>query len=188
MVQQRIETPTCRIIDRSGWQAHGQHQFLLMEAEPRVETDKSIRFIVVILVEYRQHQLLYKEVEESMGPNELDCPIRIMNQLEGHPPTGEYSARWQGRGPAAPPGYETQESHLEEAPERVSQRGPQTGLTKGGEVQYGQGRYRRKQTSAYRDPDSGNLKLLRAEMIDADATKALRTRPAHHQEAIATDA
>ena len=28
-------------------------------------------------------------------------------------------------------------------------------LTKGGEVQYGQGRYRRKQTSAYRDPDGG---------------------------------
>ena len=29
-------------------------------------------------------------------------------------------------------------------------------LTKGGEVQYGPGRYRRKQTSAYRDPDSGD--------------------------------
>ena len=95
MIQQQMETPTCRIIDRSGWQANGRHQFLLMEAEPRVETDKAIRFIVVILVEYHQHQLLYKEVEESMGPNELDCPMRIMNQLEGHPPTGEYSARWR---------------------------------------------------------------------------------------------
>ena len=42
--------------------------------------------------------------------------------------------------------------------------------------------------SAYRDPDSGTLRLLRAEMIDAEATKALRTRPAHPQEAIATDA
>ena len=71
MVQQWMETPTCRIIDRSEWQAHGRHQFLLMEAEPRVETEKAIRFIVVILVEYHQHQLLYKEVEESMGPNEL---------------------------------------------------------------------------------------------------------------------
>ena len=61
-------------------------------------------------------------------------------------------------------------------------------LTKGGEVQYGPGRYRRKQTSAYRYPDGGTLKLLRAEMIDADATKVLRTRPAHPQEASATDA
>ena len=39
-----------------------------------------------------QHQLLYKDVEESMGPNEVDCPMPIMNQLEGHPPLGEYSA------------------------------------------------------------------------------------------------
>ena len=61
-------------------------------------------------------------------------------------------------------------------------------LTKGGEVQYGQGRYRRKRTSAYRDTDGGTLKLLRAEMIDADATKALRTQPAHPQEASATAA
>ncbi len=91
MVQQGMETPTCRIIDRSGWQAHGQHQFLLMEA------DKTIRFVVVILVEYRRHELLYKEVEESMGPNELDCPMRIMKQLEGHPPLGEFSARWRER-------------------------------------------------------------------------------------------
>ena len=97
MVQQWMETPTCRIIDRSGWQAHGRHQFLLMEAEPRMEADKSIRFIVVILVEYRQHELLYKEGEESSGPNELNCPMRIMNQLEEHPPTGEYSARWRER-------------------------------------------------------------------------------------------
>ena len=97
IVQQRMETPTCRIIDRSAWQAHDRHRFLLMEAEPRVETDKAIRFIVVILVKYHQHELLYKEVEESMGPNELDSPMRIMNQLEGHPPTGGYSARWRER-------------------------------------------------------------------------------------------
>ena len=59
-----------------------------METESRAETDKAARFIIVILVEYRQHELLYKEVEESMGPNELDCPMRIMNQLEEHPPSG----------------------------------------------------------------------------------------------------
>ena len=62
-----------------------------------METDKAIRFIVVILIKYHQHELLYKEVEESMGPNELDCPMRIMNQLEGHPPTEGYSARWRER-------------------------------------------------------------------------------------------
>ena len=61
-------------------------------------------------------------------------------------------------------------------------------LNKGGEVQYGQGRYRRKQTSAHHDPDGENLRLLRAEMIDAGAANALQTRPAHPQEAIATAA
>ena len=61
-------------------------------------------------------------------------------------------------------------------------------LTNGEEVLYGPGRYRRKQTSAYRDTDGETLKLLRAEMIDADATKALRTQTAHPQEASATAA
>ena len=69
-----------------------------MEKERRVEMDKSIKlvswfppcllvsplspgfpFILIILVEYRQRELLYREVDESMGPNELDCPMRIMN-------------------------------------------------------------------------------------------------------------
>ena len=188
MVQQRMETPTCRIIDRSGWQAHGRHQFLLMEAEPRVETDKSIRFIVVILVEYHQHQLLYKEVEESMGPNELDCPMRIMNQLEEHPPTEEYSARWRERVLQHHQDMKPRKAILRKLRKEYPNGDRRLVLTKGGEVQYGQGRYRRKQTSAYRDPDSGTLRLLRAEMIDAEATKALRTRPAHPQEAIATAA
>ena len=74
MVQQWMETPTCRIIDRSEWQAHGRHQFLLMEAEPRVETEKAIRFIVVILVEYHQHQLLYKEVGRAWGQTNWTAP------------------------------------------------------------------------------------------------------------------
>ena len=32
-----------------------------------------------------------------MGPNELDCPMWIMNQLGEYPPAGEYSARWRER-------------------------------------------------------------------------------------------
>ena len=107
MVQQWMETPTCRIIDRSGWQAHGRHQFLLMEAEPRVETDKSIRFIVVILVEYHQHQLLYKDVEESMGPNELDLPNADNESTGGTTSHRGILRQVAGKGPAEPPGYET---------------------------------------------------------------------------------
>ena len=180
MVQQWMETPTYRIIDRSGWQAHGRRQFLLVEA------DKAIRFIVVILVEYRQHELLYKEVEESMGPNELDCPMRIMNQLDGHPPTGEYSARWRERVLQRHQDMKPRKAILRKLQKEYPNGDRRLVLTKGGEVQYGQGRYRRKRTSAYPDTDGGTLKLLRAEMIDADATKALRTRPAHPQEASAT--
>ena len=153
-----------------------------------METDKSIRFILVILVEYRQHQLLYKEVEESMGPNELDCPMRIMNQLGGHPPTGEYSARWRERVLQRHQDMKPRKAILRKLRKEYPNGNCRLVLTKGGEVQYGQGRYRRKQTSAYDDPDDGTLRLLRAEMIDAEATKALRTRPAHPQKAIATAA
>ena len=190
MVQQRMETPTCRIIDRSGWQVNGRHQFLLMEAEPKVETDKAIRFIVVILIKYHQHELLYKEVEESMGPNELDCPMRIMNQLERHPPTEGYSARWRERILQHHQDMKPRKAILRKLRKEYPNGDRRLVLTKGRgrEVQYGQGRYRSKQTPAYRDPDSGDLRPLRAEMIDPEATKALRTQPAHPQEAIATDA
>ena len=67
-----------------------------------VSSGPGFPFILIILVEYRQHELLYREVEESMGPNERDCPMRIMNQLGGHPPDGEYSARWRGSGQLTP--------------------------------------------------------------------------------------
>ena len=188
ILQQEMETPTCRIIDRSGWQAHGKHQFLLMEAESRVETDKATRFIIVILVEYRRHELLYKEVEESMGPNELDCPMRIMNQLEGHPPIGEHSARWRERVLQHHRDMKPREAILRKLRKEYPNGNRRLVLTNGREVQYGQGRYRRKQTSAYHDTDSGTLRLLRAEMIDAEATNALRTQPVHPQEASATAA
>ena len=44
----------------------------------------SDHIILVILVEYRRHELLYNDVKESMGPNKLDCPMPEPGDRKSH--------------------------------------------------------------------------------------------------------
>ena len=73
LLKHELETSTCRIIDRSSWLDHGKRQFLLMESTPADGTNP-LKFVLMVMVDYRRHQLLYKDIEESMGPTERDCP------------------------------------------------------------------------------------------------------------------
>ena len=88
LVDECMQSDTCRIIDRSGWMKHGRLQFLLMEANTQDGEGNPAkqRFVIVLLTEYRRGEFLYKEVEESMGPLELDCPTRIMRAARGDNP------------------------------------------------------------------------------------------------------
>jgi hypothetical protein len=56
-------------------------------------------FAIVCLLQYRPHDYYYnfgyKDMDESMGPLEHDCPERILNLLS--PPSPGYATEWRGR-------------------------------------------------------------------------------------------
>ena len=178
MVDEELENDRCRIIDRSGWLDHGRHQFVLMQhGGPGIDDAIPPRkFIIVMLADHHRGELFLKEVEESMGPSEVDCPLRIMKQLEDQPDLGELSERWRKR---------VLDHHRLQGPRKavlrhLRQEYPQGErrlvLTDGRHVTYDQGKYREKRNaSAYRDPGRGSLVVLKPQAIDPEATRALWT-------------
>ena len=141
------------------------------------EEPQVVRFIAVVRMEYHRGELLIRGDDESVGPNDTDCPMRIMNQMEGHPPVNEYSRRWR---------EDVLARHADMRPKRAALRrlrkeypdGAGVLVLKTGEqVNYAQGKYRgQRNTSAYIDPKNGRLNILRPQMIDPGATAALRQR------------
>lgn len=170
IVDNQLRSDRFHIADRSGWLDHNRHQFVLMEEN----TDPHLPFVIVVLAEYRDHHIMIKEVEESMGPLELDCPLRIMKKLEGHRPLNDYSSEWRAK---------VLKHHEDTAPRKavlrkLRQEYPngenRLVLTDGRTATYHQGRYRgRNNTSAYTAPGTTTLNLLRPDAIDADATRTL---------------
>ena len=176
MASDWLESPDYRIIDRSAWMQYGSQQFILMEGPHPQERQKTNRFIVTILVKYRRGELYHKETDESMGPLQHDCPMRLLHQLEGHPPLNEFSAGWREK--------VVQHHHHTRAVRNIlntlRRNHPQQQsliLTDGREVQYCQGTYRKRlHTSAYWDPQTRQTTLLRPRDIDPQATPELWNR------------
>ena len=180
-----LTTQDCRIIDQSGLLNHGRHQFFLLEECPKDPEPAALplRFVVLMLIEYRGGELFLKKVEESMGPLELDCPMRIMKALEGHRPLNEFSANWR---------HKVLEYHSSTAPKKSVLRQLRNNypggenrlvLSTGDVVTYEQGSYRRKRNvSAYWDPKANRLTLLRPMDIDAEATRRLWDDPEHEEQ------
>ena len=178
MVTERMERGEYRIIDRSGWLDHGRRIFLLMERE-RVreggETPRAERFAAMAGVAYRRGQLLIREDDESAGPNETDCPVRIIRQLEDHPPSNESARRWRERVLARHAGMGPKKAILRKLRKEYPGGDSRLVLGTGEQVRYAQGRYhRRRNASAYICPGDGSLQALRPGMIDAEATETLR--------------
>ena len=177
LIKDRIESPSCRIIDRSGWLDFGKRQFLLMEADARDGQYPSQRFIIMITVEYRQFQLLYRDDEESMGFGKLDCPMRLMRKLEGHPPTGEHSAAWRdrvitnhARNKLTGAILRTLDNQFPEGDRRLI-------LSGGKQVTYDQTSFRGRMVPIYSDPQTGLRHFLKSHMIDPYGTNALHNPP-----------
>jgi hypothetical protein len=61
------------------------------------ETGEVTRFGLVMLVDHNGDygEIGYKDIDESMGPRECECPERILKLLEGYAPINEYSASWR---------------------------------------------------------------------------------------------
>ncbi len=178
LIKDRIESPSCRIIDRSAWLDFGKRQFLLMEADSRDGQYPSQRFIIMITVEYRQFHLLYRDDEESMGLGKPDCPMRIMRKLEGHPPTGEHSAAWRDRVVIANHArnkltgtiLRTLDNQLPEGDRHLI-------LNAGKQITYNQTSFRGRMVPIYSDPKTGSLHILKPHMIDPYGTNAPRKPP-----------
>ena len=177
MVTERMERGEYRIIDRSGWLDHGRRIFLLIERE-RVreegETPRAERFAAIVRTEYRGGELMIREDDESVGPNETDCPMRIMRQLEGHPPVNEFSKRWRERVLARHADMGPKKAALRKLRKEYPGGEGTLVLNTGEQVRYAQGKYRgQRNASAYTDPKDGMLRILRPQMIDPEATAAL---------------
>lgn len=57
------------------------------------------RFIVEFLLSYfrRDEGWAYKDIEESMGPVDVDCPLKYIEMVSGHEPMNDYSRKWRER-------------------------------------------------------------------------------------------
>ena len=96
LVDRELATPGAKITDRSGWS--GSHRFTLMELEPGHDPETLCRrLIVTTLVQYHDGDVLTKHMDESVGPNAADCPLRILAQAEEFPPFNEHAAEWRAR-------------------------------------------------------------------------------------------
>ncbi len=105
------DTYTQEIIDHA---AVGTTVYLLVKRTPKGtwepnstyinDTDGSFRWIAVFLTRYARDacDFGYKDMEESMGPNESRCPLRLITRassLRNADPAveGHYAARWRAR-------------------------------------------------------------------------------------------
>lgn len=52
-------------------------------------------FALVVLIDRRGGQFGYKDIDESMGPYESECPARILNKLTAD--ANEYAREWRKR-------------------------------------------------------------------------------------------
>lgn len=63
-------------------------------------TNESYVFAIVVLIKWAprsRHNICYKEMSESMGPFEYDCPPRIFRLIEQFPPRDQYAQEWRAK-------------------------------------------------------------------------------------------
>lgn len=58
-----------------------------------LEKNDGSRFILVCKVSFGKYEWGYKDMEESMGPYEYDCPLKILKDVPE--PPNEYAKEWR---------------------------------------------------------------------------------------------
>ena len=175
---QQLESPEFTIFDRSGW--IGNHRYYLCELNHGVERDNPTRmFVTVLLKEMRQGYLMFKGMDDSVGPFYYDCPIRLMNGVEQYPPRNELSANWRERVREYHQNMKESKALLKDLRRTFTKGDMRLAFTNGE-----QGRYVLTETSRGKLLDAcyiaGYTQLfrLRPDFIDLEATKKLRaTKP-----------
>lgn len=176
MIDDAMRSPTYKIIDRSGWYGWN-HQFLLCERNEDADTENPTRrFVVVALAYHADREFRYKLSGEDEGPNEHDCPVRILDKLEEYPPRNASAAEWR-RLCREHVSNATTVRNLFRRIDNVAQEGETAITLKGGHnVIYRMGKRRGKNVRAYREEGKSSLYQLHANMMDLEATDALITQ------------
>ncbi len=84
-----------KILDRSAWLNWNSHRYSLVEiTEPGKER---LLCIAVTVVEYRDNQVCWKTMDDSMGPYMYDCPTRLVKKANKTPTRNETAAKWRAK-------------------------------------------------------------------------------------------
>ena len=84
------QTKSLTIIDHASTKI-GRNLWVVYEKNETKE-----RFIALYLIQKSGGSYGYKGIDESMGPVEVDCPLKLLNKVESTP-INEYSDKWRER-------------------------------------------------------------------------------------------
>ena len=174
----RMEGAT--IIDESGWTNHGKEKYFLHQLNDGAHPDRETRrFIVTVAIRDFKDELIYRINSEDEGPNQDNCPIRILDKAEEHPPSNQRSEDWRRRVREKHAAGRGGRSIILALRKQYPDGDLRLVLKDGQQVKFGQGRYKGiRRASAYWNPRDGNLHLLKKDKIDVEATLELRKTPA----------
>ena len=139
--------------------------------------DPARRFILVAIARISSSDLRYNIMSEADGPNEIDCPMRILKAAELYPPHNEHAAPW--RKECRRPHEEIRqfnsilrqvEQHQENADRRIL-------IHDGRVVYYQKARSRRQNVRAYHEQGQGQLYRLNMRAVDVTGTIAMHRTP-----------
>src|SRR4051794_16606585 len=75
--------------------AHALRGNVLWAVKEYTREEQTIRYIACFLLRSGNGECGYKDIEESMGPNEVSCPLYFFDLVPE--PKGQYGAAWRAR-------------------------------------------------------------------------------------------
>ena len=165
-----------RLLDISGvtgW----KRCWAVYERDPAPDRDAPERLIVLIEFSVGGPWFTYKIVDESFGPNALDCPQRLLKAVADYPPPNEYAAEWRRRALAHHAQARAVRQLLGEIREEYPYGDPRL-VVRGEVVRYQRARQSGRPRHAYRTAD-GEVWGLHPNSVDLEATEMIRAQPRH---------
>ena len=178
IINDAIKSPRYRVIDRSGW-TNWDRQYLLCELNPDVTPDNPARrFIMVARARSSATELRYKIMEETEGPAETHCTLRILRAADLYPAPNLVAAQWRKDCRK----YHEDNHRFNVILRQIDENPPEADrriLLHGGRVvYYCKVRSRRQNVRAYHEMDGDQLYRLNMKTVDIPGTIALRETPA----------
>ncbi|MYG80983.1 MAG: hypothetical protein F4056_10565 [Chloroflexi bacterium] len=165
-----------RLLDISGitgW----KRCWAVYERDAPPDQDAPERLIALIEFSVSGPWFTYKIVDESFGPNALDCPQRLLKAVADYAPPNESAAEWRRRALARHAQARAVRQLLGEILEDYPHSDPRL-VVRGEVVRYQRARQSGRPRHAYRTAD-GEVWGLNAGTVDLEATEVIRAQPRH---------